>query len=194
MKNPYVYGFLPFITILLFSASFGLFAVNYAVELFQEIGLYDGMLEIFTDMQIRLLMLVVCSLLFFALFAALKVIAEAIHELAMLLFAKEVDPNDYRKVRSGNLIYVFGALFSFAGMQSLIILLSVFAITTVSYFIFNVYRMSKYMKAWHAIAFTLFQIVAWFILLFGIAFTVLKLYNGLMDSLPLVDSPEPIAS
>ncbi len=53
MKNPYIFGYLPFVTIVLFSLTFGVYSVGLSVELFKEIGLYAGMREFLTDMQLR---------------------------------------------------------------------------------------------------------------------------------------------
>ena len=43
MKNPYIYGYLPLITILLFSLTFGMYAVGKSLQIFQAIGVYSGM-------------------------------------------------------------------------------------------------------------------------------------------------------
>lgn len=40
MKNPYVFGFLPLITIVLFSLSFATFTMNKVIDLFKVIGVY----------------------------------------------------------------------------------------------------------------------------------------------------------
>ena len=42
MKNPYIFGYLPFVTIVLFSLTFGVYTVGVSVDLFKEIGLYAG--------------------------------------------------------------------------------------------------------------------------------------------------------
>jgi len=66
MKNPYIFGYLPFVTIVLFSLTFGVFTVSLSVDLFREIGLYSGMREFLTDLQLRLFLLIIYMLLFFA--------------------------------------------------------------------------------------------------------------------------------
>ena len=93
MKNPYIFGYLPFVTIVLFSLTFGVYTVGVSVELFKGIGLYAGMREFLTDIQLRIFLLVIYALLFFMVFSALKLIAETIHETAMLFFSKDVRAN-----------------------------------------------------------------------------------------------------
>ena len=117
MKNPYIFGYLPFVTIVLFSLTFGVYTVGVSVELFKEIGLYAGMREFLTDIQLRIFLLVIYALLFFMVFSALKLIAETIHETAMLFFSKDVEGKSYSEARGGNVIYFFGALASAGGIQ-----------------------------------------------------------------------------
>lgn len=88
MKNPYVYGYLPLITIILFSLTFGLYTVTESIEVFKSIGVYTGMREFLSEIQLRVFLLIVFALCFFMLFSALKLIGETIHELAMLFFQK----------------------------------------------------------------------------------------------------------
>ena len=47
MKNPYIYGYLPLITILLFSLTFGMYAVSESLQVFHAIGVYSGMREFY---------------------------------------------------------------------------------------------------------------------------------------------------
>lgn len=115
MKNPYLFGYLPFVTISLFSLTFGVYTVSTSIGLFKEIGLYSGMREFLTDMQLRVFLLVVYALLFFMLFSALKLIAQTIHETAMLFFSKDPEGISYSEARGGNVIYFFGSLVSAGG-------------------------------------------------------------------------------
>ena len=58
MKNPYLFGFLPLITILLFSMTFGLFAVNESLLLFKKIGVYAAMSEFLSDAELRVFLFI----------------------------------------------------------------------------------------------------------------------------------------
>ena len=133
MRNPYVFGYLPFVTITLFSLTFGVFVVGGSIELFKEIGLYSGMREFLTDLQLRVFLLIVYALLFFMLFSALKLIAETIHETAMLFFSKDVEGASYKEAKGGNVIYFIGSLLSVGGIQSFKVLSAVFLLTTFIY-------------------------------------------------------------
>ena len=89
MKNPYLYGYLPLFTILLFSLTFGIYTVSQSMSLFQAIGVYAGMREFLSDMELKVFLLILFALCFFMLFSALKLIGETIHELGMLFFSKD---------------------------------------------------------------------------------------------------------
>ncbi|MET0787535.1 MAG: DUF5366 family protein, partial [Paenisporosarcina sp.] len=119
MKNPYIFGYLPLITIILFSLSFGVFTVTEALELFKGIGVYSGMREFLSDLQLRLFLLIIFALFYFMVFSALKLIAETIHELAMLFFSKDFEGHSIHHARGGNVVYFFGGLASVIGIQSL---------------------------------------------------------------------------
>ncbi len=186
MKNPYLFGFLPFITILTFSLTFGVYTVGISLDVFKEVGLYAGMSEFLSDIQIRFSLLIVYAVLYFMILSALKLIAGTIHELAMLFFAKQFDLNNFRKLRSGNLIYFFGALLSAAGVQSIVVLLLIFIGTTIVYSLFILYQLGKELSIFNVVGIIVFEVVAWGMLISLIAYSVLRLYNSVMESLPFV--------
>lgn len=186
MKNPYIFGNLPFITTLLFSLTFGVYSVGFSIDIFKEVGLYAGLNEFLTDVQIRFSLLIVFGVIYFMIFAALKLIAETIHETAMLFFAKTFDMNNYRKLRSGNLIYFFGSLLSIAGIQSLIVLIAIFLGTTLIYALFILIQLGKSLPISNVVGIIVFEVVVWALLVSLIAYSILKLYNGIMESLPFI--------
>ena len=186
MKNPYIYGYLPFFTIVLFSLTFGVYTVGVSVELFKGIGLYAGMREFLTDIQLRIFLLVIYSLLFFMVFSALKLIAETIHETAMLFFSKDVLGESYSEARGGNVIYFFGALVSVLGINSVAVLGTVFLLTTFIYFVYVVYKLSRFMTIVSTIGLIIFEITFWCVLISTIIYILLKLYTGVIASLPFI--------
>ena len=188
MKNPYLFGYLPFVTIALFSLTFGVYTVGASVELFKGIGLYAGMREFLTDMQLRIFLLVIFGLLFFMVFSALKLIAETIHETAMLFFSKDIDGASYNEARGGNVIYFFGALISAGGINSITLLVVIFLLTTFVYFVYAVYKLSRFMSIFSTIGLIIFEIIVWSVLVATIVYILLKLYNGVVASLPFVDT------
>ncbi|HJF30610.1 MAG TPA: YufK family protein [Sporosarcina psychrophila] len=186
MKNPYIYGYLPFVTIVLFSLTFGVYTVSMSVELFKGIGLYAGMREFLTDIQLRVFLLVIYALLFFMVFSALKLIAETIHETAMLFFSKDVEGKSYSEARGGNVIYFFGALASAGGISSVKLLAAIFLLTTFIYFVYVVFKLSKFMTIVSTIGLLVFEITVWAVLVSTIIYILLKLYNGVIASLPFI--------
>lgn len=184
MKNPYLYGYLPLFSILLFSLTFGIFAVGESLNLLSSIGIYAGMREFLTDFELRVLLLIVFALCFFMLFSALKLIGETIHELGMLFFSKDKAGETMSVARGGYVIFFFGALISAFGMQSIIILSSIFVLTVLTYFVYNIYKLSQYLSLPGTIGLIIFELLFWAIFLTLIIMVVLKLYNGILASLP----------
>ncbi len=184
MKNPYIYGYLPFITIILFSLTFGLFTVTESLQLFKSIGVYSGMREFLSDVQMRIFLLIVFALCFFMIFSALKLIGETIHELAMLFFSKDLDGKTVYEARGGNVIFFFGAIASAFGIQSFWILLIILLATTFIYFVYVIYKLSNYMSFGATVGVMIFEIVIWAVFLTLIVYVVFKLYNGIVSSLP----------
>lgn len=190
MKNPYIFGYLPFVSVVLFSLTFGVYSVGESVVFFKEIGLYQGMREFLSDLQLRIFLLTIFSLLFFMVFAALKLIATTIHETALLFFLKDEGGASYSESRVGNVIYFYGSLASAGGIQSWKVLLLVFTLTSFIYFIFIVYKLSKYMTLTNTVGLIFFEIIIWFVFLATIMYILIKLYNGALASIPLTTTPE----
>lgn len=187
MKNPYVFGYLPFVTVLLFSLTFGVYSVGETLILFKEIGLYQGMREFLSDFQLRIFLLTMYTLVFFMIFAALKLIAVTIHETALLFFLKEEADASYSASKSGAVIYFIGALASAIGIQSWKTLVLIFFITSFVYFIYVVYKLSPFMPLTHTVGLIFFQIIIWSVLVAGLVYIIFRLYNGLLASIPLAN-------
>lgn len=187
MKNPYLYSYLPLFSILLYSLSFGIFTVGKLISLFQSIGLYAGMLEFFTDMEIRMLLLFVSFLCFFMMFSALKLVGETIHEIAMLLFSNDSEGHSVKGARGGYVIFFFGGLLSTVAIQSYLALLIIFALSLFCSFVYTVYKMSQYTSLAGMIGLIVFEIVFWAVFLAAVLFVCLKLYNGILASLPFAN-------
>ena len=187
MKNPYIFGYLPLITIILFSLSFGVYTVTEALVLFKGIGVYSGMREFLSDLQLRVFLLIVFALFYFMIFSALKLIAETIHELAMLFFSKDIEGHTIHHARGGYVVFFFGGLVSVIGIQSITLLALIFTITTFVYFFYVVYKLSHTMSTTGTIGMIVFEIVVWALFLSFVIYVLFKLYNGLMASLPFLD-------
>ncbi|GGG24684.1 hypothetical protein GCM10007425_19070 [Lysinibacillus alkalisoli] len=184
MKNPYFFGFLPLVTILFFSMSFGIFAVNESLLLFKKIGIYAAMREFLTDFELRTFLFICFIVLFFMLFAAIKLIGETVHAIGMLFFAKFTEEQPFIDTRSSYVVLFIGACVSFIGMNHLFLLLSVSAITIIAYFIVVMARLTTNLSFFNVLLLLLFEFVIYTVIILGIAYAVVKLYNTLLASLP----------
>lgn len=185
IKNPYLYSYLPLITIVLFSLTFGLYSVNEAVILFHKIGVYAGMHEFLSDVQMRILLLIVFALIYFMIFSALKLIGETIHDVGMLFFTKDrIDQAMENKANAGVVIFFFGALASVAGLVNVFILVGIFLLSAIFYFIFVTYKLSDYLSFGSILGIMLFEMTMWILLLTLVVYAIFKLYNGIVSSLP----------
>lgn len=86
MKNTYFTSYFPLLAILLFSLSLSIRVEMTVIELLKNAGIYEGMKEFFSDGGIQLALIVLLLVLFFMVFAALKLIANTINELSLLFF------------------------------------------------------------------------------------------------------------
>ena len=78
------------------------------VDLFKKIGVYPGMREFLSDIQLKLAILFLLMVAFFMVFSALKLIAETINGVSMLFFSTDSDGQLYNRVRTGSMIYFIG--------------------------------------------------------------------------------------
>lgn len=186
MKNPYLYGYLPLFTILLFSLTFGIYMVSQSMSLFQAVGVYAGMREFLSDMELKVFLLILFALCFFMLFSALKLIGETIHELGMLFFSKDQNGETMSIARGGYVIFFIGALLSAVGIQSLPLLVIILSVTVAVYFVYTVYKMSHFMSATGLVGLIFFEILFWTLFCTVIAYILIKLYNGVIASLPFM--------
>ncbi|AVK85792.1 hypothetical protein C3943_21010 [Lysinibacillus sp. B2A1] len=184
MRNPYIYGYLPLITILLFSLTFGMYAVGESLQIFQSIGVYSGMREFLSDFELRVFLLIVFAMIFFMVFSALKLVGETIHELGMLFFSKDQDGATVSQARGGFIILFVGAICSAFAIQFIYVLVGIFVLTIFIYFIYLIYKMSHFMSMGGTIGLLVFELFMWTILLSLLVYVILKLYNGILASLP----------
>ena len=186
MKNTYLTSYLPLFSILLFSLTFSVYGVEVFVDIFKKIGVYPGMREFLSDMQLKLAILILLMVAFFMVFAALKLIAETINGISMLFFSLDSDGELYNRVRTGSMIYFIGGLLSVLSLKSFLGLLIIFALSSVVYFIYFVYKISPSLSKIGLFGVVGLQVFSWSSLFLTIFFVCLKLYNGVMASLPVM--------
>jgi hypothetical protein len=190
VRNAYLTGYLPLFSILLFSLTFSVYGVEVFIDLFKKIGVYPGMREFLSNMELKFLILILLMVVFFMVFAALKLIAETINELSLLFFSKDSEGEILKSVRSGKMIYFIGSLVSVASLKSFIGLLIIFALTSFVYFIYFVTKISPSLTKAGTIGVVFFQVITWSSLFLSIILVFLKLYNGIMASLPIMSQVE----
>ncbi|MDQ0216548.1 hypothetical protein J2S13_003010 [Oikeobacillus pervagus] len=185
IKNIYFTGYLPFISILLFSLSLSVYFQSFLLGIFKKIGLYNGMLEFFTETEMKLTMILGLMLVFFMIFSALKLVADTINQLSFLFFSKDTEGEIIKAARMGTLIYFVGSLISLLSIASAIGIAIIFVLTTLSYFAYFVYKTSSSFTTPGLIGIICFEIIVWVLLIVLIIFIVAKIYNSLMSGLPV---------
>lgn len=185
MKNTYFTSYFPLITILLFSASLSIATVMFVIDYLQVFGIYEGMLEFFSNNGIKLALFIVFSLLFFMVFSALKLIANTVTELSLLFFSKDVAGENLTKIRGGSVFYLIGGALSLVAVQYPIAIIGIFVLSTLCYFVYIVYKISQSLTSFSLIGLVLFHVLFWFIFLLGTLYLCFRLYNSVMASLPV---------
>ncbi|TKC15526.1 DUF5366 family protein [Robertmurraya kyonggiensis] len=185
MKNTYLTSYFPLLAILLFSLSLSIRVEMELLEILKNAGIYEGMKEFFTDGGIKLALLSLLLILFFMVFAALKLIANTVNEISLLFFSKDSEGDSLKYIRAGSLIYFIGGAISLFSLFSMIGIVAIFVGTTVVYFIYFVFKISPSMTFAGTIGVIFFQVVIWSALLTGVLFLAVKVYNSIMASLPI---------
>ncbi|WP_368657596.1 DUF5366 family protein [Metabacillus halosaccharovorans] len=185
MKNTYFTSYFPLITILLFSASLSISTVMIVIDYLQTFGIYDGMLEFFSNNGIKLALFILFALLYFMVFSALKLIANTVTELSLLFFSKDVAGENLTKIRGGSAIYLIGGSLSIIAVQYPIFIIAIFLLSTIGYFIYIVYKISQTLTSFSLVGLVLFHVLFWFIFILGTLYICFRLYNSIMASLPV---------
>lgn len=185
MRNAYLTSHFPLIAIVLFSLSFGIYTERIVSSYLQEIGIYSGMTEFFSEQGIVLALVFVSWLFYFMFFAAMKLIADTINELSLLFFSKEEEGVDIRVIRGGSWIFLLSGILSLIAIIDLRALLGVFLLACFIYFIFFVYRVSAAMSPLALIGLMIFHIVVWSTFVVSVGYLLLRLYLSILASLPL---------
>lgn len=184
MKNTYLTSHFPLIAISLFSLSFSIYTSNVVIQYFNDIGLYHGMIEFFSERGIQLTILFLLWLFFFMLFSAFKLIADTINELSLLFFSKDEEGKDLQALRGGSWIFLIGSIASLTAVMNIKFLVSIFLIVCLIYFIFFVYKVSTSLSIYSLFGLIIFQLFFWAAFISVIIFAILKIYNSIVASLP----------
>lgn len=185
MKNTYLTSYLPLLSIILFSLSASIKVDLTLIGFLKKIGIYEGMREFFSDGGIKLSILILLLVLFFMVFAALKLIADTINELSLLFFSKDSEGDSLKNIRFGSIIYFIGGALSLVSMFSLVGIVGIFLLTTLVYFIYFLLKVSTSISITGLIGLIFFQVLVWSTLLIGVLYVGVKVYNSIISSLPI---------
>ncbi|MEH7886183.1 DUF5366 family protein [Bacillus sp. JJ1609] len=185
MKNPYLTSYFPLLAIVLFSLSLSVRTEMELVALLKNAGIYEGMLEFFSETGIKLSLLALLMVLYFMVFAAMKLIADTINEVSLLFFSKDHEGESLKLIRSGATVYFAAGVLSLFSIYSFIGIGVIFAVATLIYFIYFVYKISPNLSIAGVIGTVFFHIILWSTMLLGIVYLAVKVYNSIMASLPI---------
>lgn len=183
--NTYLTSYFPLFSISFFSLSFAIRIQKSVIDLFKRMGMYEGLLEFFSETGIRLaLLLFFCVFIFMAL-SALKLIADTLNGLSLLFFSIDSKGESLIRTRKGSLIYFCGSILSLFGVYSYILLLAIFVVTTLVYFVYFVNSASSSLSFSGIVFYIFFQVLTWAVMITGFLLLCIKLYNAIIGSLPI---------
>ncbi len=185
MKNAYFTSYFPLISILMFSLALSVRTEIELLSILKKAGIYDGMMEFFSDTGIKLSLLALLMVVFFMVFAALKLIADTINEVSLLFFSVDHDGESLKVIRKGSVIYFAGGIAALVSFFSFIGIGAIFLLATMIYFIYFVYKISPKLTMAGLIGTVFFQTILWSTLVLGVVYLAVKVYNSLLASLPI---------
>ncbi|MBU8908932.1 DUF5366 family protein [Desertibacillus haloalkaliphilus] len=185
MKNTYLTSHFPLFSILLFSTALAMYSQSVIITKLDDLGLYQGMMEFFSESGIKGTLLFLLLLFFFMVFSALKLISDTMVQLSLLFFSKDEEGVSLTTIRSGSWIYLIASVAALLGSTFIEVIVGVFLVATLIYFVFFVYKISDSLSALGLFGVVFFHTFFWFSFVLAISFAVLRLYNSFMASLPL---------
>lgn len=185
MKNTYITSYFPLLAIILFSTSLAIKTQMELVIFLKKSGIYQGMLEFFSEGGVKLALTILLLVMYFMIFAALKLVADTINGLSLLFFSKDLEGESLAKVRHGSAIYFIGGALSLLSLFSYTGIAIIFAAGTLIYFIFFVYKASASLTFAGLTGVIFFQVILWSSMLTGVFYLSIKIYNSIMESLPI---------
>lgn len=184
-KNTYLTSHFPLISIVFFSAALALHVEGLMINRLVVLGVYQGMLEFFSESGIKLTLLFLLILFFFMIFAALKLIADTTIELSLLFFSKDHEGTELNKIRTGSWFYLIGSFVSMFLFQNLLVIVSIVVVCSFLFFIFFVFKVSDSLSPFSMVGLIFFHIFFWFAFIISVLYALLKLYNSFIASLPI---------
>ena len=185
MKNTYVTGYFPLLSIMAFSLSFSVYLTLTTILFLKNNGLFSGMTGFLSETNIKLSFLLLFFICFFMLFAALKLLVDTFIELSLLFFSKDEIGEDLQKLRGASIIFLIGGLVSMLCYLSIWWLMGCFILTALIAFIYFLNKINSSLSGAGLIGIIFFHVTVWGVLLLGICLSIFKLYNSIIAGLPL---------
>jgi hypothetical protein len=177
-KNVYMTGYLPLFSIILFSAGFAINLERLAISKLKYFGVYQGMLELFRDHVIHLSVGFCLFLLFFMVFAALKLLSDTLTHLGLFFFSKDTEGVLLRQGKSGSWFFFAGGMLAIGLNQSLLLILITFAVSSVVYFFYWLLKVASSLSTVGIVGMVFLHLFFWAGSGVLVVYTVLRLYNA----------------
>lgn len=185
MKNTYLTSHFPLFAIMVYSIALALYAEGFITRNLIDLGLYSGMTEFFSENGIKITLLFLLLLFFFMVFSAFKLISDTTIQISLLFFSKDEEGNDLNKIRSGSWFYLVSSLIALVFFKLISAILIIFALATLGYFIFFIYKIRDSLSIAGLVGMVFFHILFWFTFILTVSFALTRLYNSLIASLPI---------
>lgn len=180
--NVYLLSYAPLISILLFSTSLAIATSELALMWLNDVGVYDELLQILTARNTKLLVWLGFLIIYFMIFSSLKLISDTINQLGFAFFIKEQVGTTLSMLRPGSILLLVGGCISFAFMTSFPLVCLVLTSSFLIYFFFYVFQISKMTSSAGAVGLVIFLFLAWGLLLAGLTWVGLSLFNSLGEA------------
>lgn len=179
--NVYLLSYAPLIAIVLFSVSLAIATSEFVIQWLTQIGVYSEIIELLSVQETKVLVLVVFFTLFFMSFSAFKLVADTFNQLGFAFFARETNGTSLHRLKPGAIIFLVGSGISFLFLNTLLAVIAVLIGTFVLYLFYYIWQVSQSMSVLRAVGLLLMQALMWAILLSGLGWSVLRLFNSVGD-------------
>jgi hypothetical protein len=182
-KNVYMTGYLPLFSIILFSCGFAIHLERLVIKKLKYFGVYQGMLELFESHVIHLSVGFCLFLLFFMVFAALKLLSDALTHLSMFFFSKDTEGILLQQGKSGGWFFFGGGMLAIVLNHSIFLMFIVFIAASLVYFFYFLLKIGSDLSTAGIIGMVFMHLFFWTGFGLLVVYTVLRLYNAFIASI-----------
>lgn len=182
-KNVYMTGYLPLFSIILFSSGFAIYFERLLIEKLTYFGVYQGMQELFEDHVIHLSIGFCLFLLFFMMFAALKLLSDTLTHLGLFFFSKDTEGNLLQQGKGGSWYFFIGGMLAIALNHSVLLIGIVFIVASLFYFFQFLLRISYSLSTIGIMGMVFLHLFFWSGFGLFVVYTVMRLYNAFLAAI-----------